>query len=93
MLTTCIKFCNEEQCICSSYDKRLKETSDENPVVQYFAKYPNAVTGANFLKTLNQRPEYVCTCCHCMLFCKTVQQFHTEDYDISNETVRECLSH
>ena len=28
-----------------------------------------------------------------MLFCKTVQQLHMEDYDISNETVKECLSH
>ena len=84
---------HEEQYICSSCDKRLKETSDENPVVPYYAKYPNAVTGANFLKALNQRPEYVCTCCHCMLFHKTVQQFHMKDYDISNETVKECLSH
>ena len=78
----------EEQYICSSCDKRLKETSDENPVVPYYAKYPNAVTGANFLNALNQRLEYVCTCCHCMLFHKTVQQFYMEDYDISNETVK-----
>ena len=28
-----------------------------------------------------------------MLFHKTVQQFHIEDYDISNETVKESLSH
>ena len=42
---------------------------------------------------LYQRPEYVCTCCHCMLFCKTVQQFNITDYDMSNETVKECLSH
>ena len=70
----------------------LKEASNENPVVPH-AKYPNVVTGAKFLKALNQRPEYVCTCCHHMLFHKTVQQFHMEDYDISNETVKEGLSH
>ena len=28
-----------------------------------------------------------------MLFCKTVLQFHIKDYDMSNETVKECLSH
>ena len=28
-----------------------------------------------------------------MLFHKTVQQFHMNDYDMSNETVKECLSH
>ena len=38
-------------------DKRLKETSNENPVLPYYGKYPHAVAGANFLKALNQRPE------------------------------------
>ena len=28
-----------------------------------------------------------------MLFCKTVQLFHTTDYDMSDEIVKECLSH
>ena len=85
---------HEEQYICTSCDKALKQTSDENPVLPYYAKYTNVVTGANFLlKALNQRPEYVCTCCHCMLFWKTVQKFHMKDYDMSNETVQECLSH
>ena len=84
---------NEDQYICPSCDKRLKETSNENPVLPYYGKYPNAVAGANFLKALNQRPEYVCTCCHHMLFHKTVQLFHTTDYDMTDEIVKECLSH
>ena len=84
---------NKDQYICTSCDKRLKETSNENPVLPYYGKYPNAVAGANFLKALNQRPEYVCTCCHHMLFCRTVWLFHTTDYDISDEIVKECLSH
>ena len=83
---------HDDQYICSSCDKILKETSDENPVVPHYARYPNVVTGANFLKALNERPEYVCTCCHHMLFRKTVQLFHMEDYDISNETVKASLS-
>ena len=84
---------HELQYICMSCDKALKQTSDENPLVPYHAKYANAVTGAKFLKALNQRPEYVCTCCHHMLFHKTVQQFHIKDYDMNNETVKACLSH
>ena len=83
----------EEQYICTSCDKGLKQTSDENPILPYHTKYGNVVTGANFLKPLNQRPEYVCTCCHHMLFHTTVQQFHIKDYDMRNETVKECLSH
>ena len=83
----------EEQYICALYDKRLKERSNENPVLPYYEQYPNAVAGANFLKALNQRPEYVCTCCHHMLFHKTVQQLNIKEYDMSNEAVKECLSH
>ena len=84
---------HEVQYICISCDKALQQTSDENPFVPYHAKYANAVSGAKFLKALNQRPEYVCTCCHRMLFCKTAQQFHIKDYDMNNETVKACLSH
>ena len=83
----------EDPYICTSCDKRLKETSNENPVLPYYGKYPHAVAGANFLKALNQRPEYVCTCCHHMLFHKTMQLFHTMQYDMSDETVKQCLSH
>ena len=58
---------NEDQYICTSCDKRLKETTNENPVLPYYGKYPCGVAGANFLKAPNQRPEHVCTCCHHML--------------------------
>ena len=81
---------HEVQYICISCDKALQQTSDENPLVPYHAKYANAVSVAKFLKALNQRPEYVCTCCHCMLFCKTVQQLHIKDYDMNNKTVKAC---
>ena len=81
---------NAEQYICASCDKRLKETSNENPDLPYNEKYPNAVAGANFLKAMNQRPEYVWTCCHPMWFHKTVWLFHTTDYDMSDEIVKEC---
>ena len=84
---------NAEQNLCALCDKRLKETTSENPVLPYYGKYPNAVAGANFPKALNQSPEYVCTCCHRMLFCKTVWLFHTTDYDMSDKIVKECLSH
>ena len=63
---------NEDQYICTSCDKRLQETSNENPVLPYYGKYPHAVGGVNFQKALNKIPEYVCTCCHHMLFHKTV---------------------
>ena len=35
---------HEVQYICISCNKALKQTSDENPLVPYHAKYANAVT-------------------------------------------------
>ena len=64
---------HEEQYLCALCDKRLKETSDENPVLPYFAKNPNAVAEANFLKALNQRLN-MCAHAVIMLFHKTVQR-------------------
>ena len=62
------------QYICISCDKALQQTSDENPLVPYHAKYANAVSGAKFLKALNQRPEYLYMLpSHVIL--QTVQQF------------------
>ena len=73
--------------------KDYKKQVMKNPVLPYYGKYPLAVAGVNFLKALNKRPEYVCTCCHRMLFRKTVRLFHTTQYDMSDETVKQCLSH
>ena len=39
---------HEEQYICTSCDKGLKQTSDENPVLPYHAKYANAVQAQTF---------------------------------------------
>ena len=50
MLTTGSNSVHDEQYICSSCDKILKETSDENPVVPHYAKYPHAVTGSKLSK-------------------------------------------
>ena len=49
--------------------KRLKETSNENPILPYYGKYPNAVAGANFLKAVNQGPE----CVHMLSSCYFVK--------------------
>ena len=50
---------HEDQYMCASCDKRLKETSNEIPVLPYYEKYPNVVAGAKFMKAINQRPECV----------------------------------
>ena len=38
-------------------------------------------------------PQFVCTCCHCILFHKTVKPFNITEYDMNNEIVQKCLSH
>ena len=38
-------------------------------------------------------PQFVCTCCHCILFDKTVKPFKIGEYDMNNDIVQKCLSH
>ena len=58
---------NEDQYICTSCDKRLQETSNENPVLPYYGKYPHAVAGAtswkHWIKDLNMCAHAVIICC------------------------------
>ena len=80
-----------EQYICASFNKRHIGTSNKNPVLPYYDKHPYVKAGANFLKALQEEPEFVCTCCHCMLFCKTVKPSKLTDFDVSNDIVQKCL--
>ena len=45
-----------------------------------------------FLKSCQEVPEYVCTCCHRHLFKKGVSVFNVEKYDFGMEEVSETLS-
>ena len=57
------------------------------------ADIQNVKAGANFLKSLQEIPQYVCTCCHCVLFHKTVKPFKIGEYDMTNDIVQKCLFH
>ena len=50
--------------ICLSCHTALTTTNIDNPVVPYHIKEGKVRDGANFLKALNEKLEYVCTCCH-----------------------------
>ena len=79
--------------ICNSCSKTLCETSVDNPAVPMYKKDKNIRAGALFLKALSNRPEFVCTCCHRMLFHKTVRKFKEDDYDLTNDVVTQSLSY
>ena len=62
-------------------------------MLPYHGRYPHVKAGTNFLKSLQEMPQFVCTCCHCMLFSKTVTPFNIREYDMNNDIVQKCLSH
>ena len=62
-------------------------------MLPYHGRYPNVKAGTNFLKSLQEMPQFVCTCCHHMLFNKTVKPFNIREYDMNNDIVQKCLSH
>ena len=89
-----VRDCEDEQkYICLSCHKRLTETNNDNIMLPYHVRYPNVKAGTNFLKSLQEMPQFVCTCCHHMLFNKTVKPFNIREYDMNNDIVQKCLSH
>ena len=84
---------DEEKHVCLSCHKRLQETNNNNIVLQYYGRHPNIKAGANFLKSLQEMPQFVCTCCHHILFHKTVKPFKNREHDMNNDTVQKCLFH
>ena len=83
---------DEEKYICLSCHKRLKETNKNNMVLPYYGRYPNVKAGTNFLKSLQEMPQFVCTCCNHILFHKTVKAFKIGEYDMNNDRVKKGMS-
>ena len=78
--------------ICLQCQNKLIGTTNENPIMGFHSKNTLMKAGANFLKSLDERPEYVCTSCHQMLFWKTFRLFKISGYDQTNEVVQNvCL--
>ena len=79
--------------ICQQCHTSLITSSDEVPNVPAKLNNPLLKSASDFLKALNDLPSYACTCCHRLLFKKTVKPFMLHDYDQDNPIVKECLSH
>ena len=76
--------------ICNACGICLSKTTDANPCVPLYAH--NAI-GSHFLRALKEKPEYICTCCHHLLFCRSVVSFHAEDFFMTNSIVNMSLSY
>ena len=48
--------------------------------------------GMNFRKTLADLPEFVCTCCHRLLWRRSVQKFNKSKYDSTSEVIQKCFA-
>ena len=70
---------DEQKCICLSCHKRLTETNNDNIVLSYHGRYPHVKAGTNFLKSLQEMLQFVCTCCHRMLFSKQLNLSTSEN--------------
>ena len=95
IVSRCLQSANDEDqnYICVSCDKTLQKTSNENPVVPFHVHNKSITSAAKFMKSLQEKPEYVCTCCHRLMFRNTVKLFNIEKYNITNDIVKKCLSY
>ena len=76
--------------ICNTCHNNLRVKEPRMP--QNAVAWLGKKAGENFLKALNNKPEFVCTCCNQMLFRKTVVVFHENKYDFGNALVERALS-
>ena len=95
-VSRCLPNINEDdndKYICLSCHGRLQKTDYENPIVPHNLKNTCVNAGAKFLKCLQDKPEYVCTCCHHMMFQKSVKVFNISEYRMNEYIVRKSLSY
>ena len=60
-----VRDCEDEQkCTCLSCHKRPTETINDNIVLLHHGRYPHVKAGTNVLKSPQEMPPFVCTCCH-----------------------------
>ena len=76
--------------ICNTCHNNLSAKEPKMP--RNAAAHLGKRAGENFLKALQNKPEFVCTCCHQMLFRKTVVVFHKNKYDFGNTLVERAIS-
>ena len=70
--------------ICNVCKMCLLNTNNISPSVPIYSHNPIARSGAQFLKALQEKPEYICTCCHRMLFRRLVARFHMSQISLSH---------
>ena len=54
--------------ICMNCYKSLLATNDDNLLLPYHVKKGTVRAGANFPAAFKEIPEYICICCHQLLF-------------------------
>lgn len=73
---------SEHECfIYNVCQATLMNTTHEAQHVPRFAKHPIARAGANFLKILQDKPKFIYTVCHHLLFQKSVRDFDVSSYN------------
>ena len=83
----------DESTICNKCHTSLVNSSDESPVIPRNLMTTKLRCASSFLHCLAEMPSFVCTCCHRLLFRKTVRPFLLSDYNQENAVVQACLSH
>ena len=76
--------------ICKTFHNKLRRNDPKMPQ-KAVAKIKSRAAD-KFLKACECLPEFVCTCCHHLLFRKTVIVFVESNYYLSNDTVRRALA-
>ena len=82
-----------KQYICKTCHSNLRIQNNREPkILKVLREKRKATAAERFLQAIHNKPEFVCTCCHCWLFKKGVIKFDEKNYDFNERIVAEALS-
>ena len=81
---------DSKEYICKTCHNNLRRNDPKMPQ-KAVAKIKSRAAD-RFLKACESLPEFVCTCCHRLLFRKTVIVFTENNYNMNNDTVKRALA-
>ena len=78
--------------ICKTCHSNLHDKNNREPTIPRMLLKCKKSAASKFLNAIDNKPEYVCTCCHRWLFKKSVNVFNEKKFDFDNIVVANALS-
>ena len=78
--------------MCKTCHSNLHDKNNREPTIPRMLLKGKKSAASKFFNAIDNKPQYVCTCCHRWLFKKSVSVFNEKKFDFDNIVVANALS-